>query len=301
MKILCITLLLTFSSIGYSQTQIDTTEYFPLQIGNHWEYILYDMGGNQYTFYTVIGDTLMSNGKQYKFVKTTFPGTSDYNYNFYRNDGNLQYKYFKDSIICPDQEYIIYNFTSPDSTIWPICYSFMGANLLTCFKTFNEYLPIFNQVVQTKEYLFVSINNKDTIWGPGFTGVTHVSKNIGVTFEGYEGSIFLSGAILNGVTYGEIVGIKDKYFSSNDFKLYQNFPNPFNPSTNIKFEVKEQSLVNLKVYDILGNIVADLINEEKHPGRYSATFNGDKLSSGIYFYKLTTGSKTQVKKMILIR
>lgn len=91
-----------------------------------------------------------------------------------------------------------------------------------------------------------------------------------------------------------------------EFVLYQNYPNPFNPSTSIQYAISNRQLVTLKVYDILGNEVVTLVNEEKQPGVYEVEFNshsdeGQNLSSGIYFYQLNAGSFIQAKKMILIK
>jgi hypothetical protein len=100
-----------------------------------------------------------------------------------------------------------------------------------------------------------------------------------------------------------------------EFVLEQNYPNPFNPVTKIKFTIPnvtlslssraesrdEGSRVQLKVFDVLGKEVATLVNEEKPAGAYEVDFNAGGLSSGIYFYKLTAGSFTQTKKMILLR
>lgn len=85
------------------------------------------------------------------------------------------------------------------------------------------------------------------------------------------------------------------------FTLSQNYPNPFNPSTTIKFQIPNASFVTLKVYDVLGNEVATLFNEEKPAGNYEVDFDAKGLSSGIYFYKLQAGSFVETKKMILLR
>lgn len=93
-----------------------------------------------------------------------------------------------------------------------------------------------------------------------------------------------------------------------DFSLEQNYPNPFNPSTKIKYSIPsvalsgvEESLVTLKVFDVLGNEVTTLVNEEKPSGEYEVVFDAAGLSSGIYFYKLQVGSFTETKKLVLIR
>jgi hypothetical protein len=83
--------------------------------------------------------------------------------------------------------------------------------------------------------------------------------------------------------------------------LDQNFPNPFNPTTNIKFKITSNCNVKIRVYDILGKLVSTLVDEEKAPGEYSVTFDGSKLSSGVYFYQLHTGNQICTKKFILMK
>lgn len=85
------------------------------------------------------------------------------------------------------------------------------------------------------------------------------------------------------------------------FYLSQNYPNPFNPSTRISFIVNKSSLVSLKVYDVLGNEVETLVNEEKSPGTYNINFNASGLSSGVYFYRLKSGTFSETKKMIFLK
>jgi photosystem II stability/assembly factor-like uncharacterized protein len=87
----------------------------------------------------------------------------------------------------------------------------------------------------------------------------------------------------------------------NTFSLFQNYPNPFNPTTSIEYRVGSSEYVTLKVYDVLGREVATLVNEEKLPGEYEIEFDGSQLSSGIYFYKLTSGNFIETKKMIYLK
>jgi hypothetical protein len=86
-----------------------------------------------------------------------------------------------------------------------------------------------------------------------------------------------------------------------DFSLSQNYPNPFNPSTTIKFALAKESKVELKIYNLLGKEVNQLVNGVLAAGNYSYDFNAAKLSSGVYFYKLNTGNFVSVKKMILMK
>jgi len=86
-----------------------------------------------------------------------------------------------------------------------------------------------------------------------------------------------------------------------NFDLQQNYPNPFNPSTIIKYSIPTSSFVQLTIYDVLGNEVATLVNEEKPSGTYEINFSAEGLSSGIYFYQLSSGSFLSTKKMLLLK
>jgi len=85
------------------------------------------------------------------------------------------------------------------------------------------------------------------------------------------------------------------------FSLVQNYPNPFNPTTTIRFSLRQREHVSLKVFDVLGRNVGTLVNEVKEAGSYEVKFYASKFSSGIYFYRLTDGEFTQVKRMTLIK
>ncbi len=97
----------------------------------------------------------------------------------------------------------------------------------------------------------------------------------------------------------------DETFIPGEFVLYQNFPNPFNPSTVIRYQIPEAGLVTLKVFDILGRQVEVLVNEFKKTDVYEVNFNASKYASGVYFYQLSAtggaGSYMETKKMILIK
>ena len=99
---------------------------------------------------------------------------------------------------------------------------------------------------------------------------------------------------------GSIVGITNNQ-TPVKYSLSQNYPNPFNPSTSIRFDIPKDGLVKLVVYDVLGKEIATIINEVKTTGSYIVDFNGGELNSGIYFYKLTAGDFSEIKKMILVK
>jgi hypothetical protein len=123
--------------------------------------------------------------------------------------------------------------------------------------------------------------------------------------EGYV--VGTGGIILKTTTGGTTFVETDDYHSQPKTSfLSQNYPNPFNPSTTIRYEIPEQSFVTIKIYDVLGNEIATLANEEKPAGTYDVVFGSHSgkdrnLASGIYFYTLSTGNFLSTKKMILMK
>jgi hypothetical protein len=103
--------------------------------------------------------------------------------------------------------------------------------------------------------------------------------------------------------YNNVTAVKAQPVTSlpKNFSLYQNYPNPFNPSTSISYQLPKDGIVTLKVYNILGNEVASLVNEYKKAGNYSVNFNASKLASGVYFYSIHAGSFTDTKKLVLMK
>ena len=85
------------------------------------------------------------------------------------------------------------------------------------------------------------------------------------------------------------------------YDLTQNFPNPFNPTTTINYQMPKKGQVTIKIYDILGREIATLVNEEKTQGRYAISFDGSNLASGIYIYQIHVNDYFNSKKMILLK
>ena len=113
---------------------------------------------------------------------------------------------------------------------------------------------------------------------------------------------------------GQFVVTKKTYVEASEvkpeipdkFELYQNYPNPFNPETSIRFDLPKDSYVTLKVYDVLGREIKTLVSEFKPAGSYLVTWDGKdkygrKVSSGVYFYRMTAGEFTKVRKMIITK
>jgi hypothetical protein len=157
-------------------------------------------------------------------------------------------------------------------------------------------------VDETKVYFNGSVINQY-----GSTYFTWVAKN-GGTFEAdLDTALVTSGNVTvysaNMTQFNATTSVEEKgnNITPTEFMLSQNYPNPFNPSTTIQYSIPKVSNVVVKVYDVLGNEVATLVDEYKEAGRYEVNFDASKLSSGIYFYKLQAGNFVETKKMILMK
>jgi Secretion system C-terminal sorting domain/FG-GAP-like repeat len=139
----------------------------------------------------------------------------------------------------------------------------------------------------------------DTLNGVGYTGKAfHLNDDLFPDLiVGEENNVRL--LINNTVTTTEMKSKMSNIPSS--WVLSQNYPNPFNPNTIINYSMSNQSLVTLKVYDILGREIKTLVNEEQSQGSYEVEFNGSKHSSGIYYFRLLAGEFMKTKKMILLK
>ncbi|NWG29332.1 MAG: T9SS type A sorting domain-containing protein [Ignavibacteriaceae bacterium] len=110
-----------------------------------------------------------------------------------------------------------------------------------------------------------------------------------------------STAYIDNLSFSGIADVEKISGLPDDFSLSQNYPNPFNPSTKIEYSIPEASFVQLKIYDILGNEVAQLVNEEQFAGTYRADFSGSDFASGLYIAQLRAGNYTKTIKMSLLK
>ena len=171
---------------------------------------------------------------------------------------------------------------------------------VTSTETNNQQFEIYRRSIQsekTGEWLLVGFREsigttlepqyysyEDDITGMNATALEYRLKQID-----YNGTY----------AYSEIVTVDNLVPSG--FVLEQNYPNPFNPSTRIKYAIAGKQFVSLKVYDLLGNEIATIVNEEKPAGTYEVEFNANRLSAGVYYYTLVTENFVQTKKMILLK
>jgi len=149
--------------------------------------------------------------------------------------------------------------------------------------------------------VYLSTNNGDS-WTEVNNGLTALSLNALAVCGPY----LYAGGSESGVWRRPLSEmITDVDGNHNDlpvtFDLLQNFPNPFNPSTRISFQLPKEEFVTLKIYDMLGSEISTLVNEEKPAGKYEVDFNASQLTSGVYIYKIQAGEFTGANKMILMK
>jgi len=151
--------------------------------------------------------------------------------------------------------------------------------------------------------LFINISANDLHLSSSSPAID-AGINLGYT-EDYEGNLVPQGLFPDIGAYEYVshteISLDLKAFLQGAYRLEQNYPNPFNPTTVISYQLPVSSIVQLKIYNLLGQEIAILVNEEKLAGRYEVKFNSENLSSGTYFYKLTAGNFSETKKMILMK
>ena len=287
-----ILLIISFSSITFGQyPQMD----FPLQIGNLWQYS--EIPGS-YTESKAIQDTVMPNGLTY----TQINGALFYGY--FRKEESKVFLYN----LSLNDESVVYDFSLTTGDTLSI--NIIGSDTVVTTVYEEGTGEIFG--LQRYYMAFLTKYSSSSAYA-----IRYVTDGFG--FTAYNGEVLsygLSGAIINGIPYGNIIQVCNPKIYPVVFNLSQNYPNPFNPVTTIKYSVptspyypspyqgegtRERFFVTLKVYDVLGNEIETLINEEKLPGNYSVQFDGSNLSSGVYFYIMKANNYTETKKLILLK
>ncbi len=267
-------------------SKISPQNYFPLEVGNRWDYFIsgYSHGGNYWNdtlSIEVIGEIKFNTNKDYYILSKPFLFSE---YLCSEND-SLYYYDTADSLDC-----LIFTFNQSDSSTYYSC-------------GFDS-LQVINDLVANIFGIEDTFQRHSPPWG---WSIFELFKLYGLHFFSYYGPLqqvdySLSGCIISGVTFGELlVSIKKDIRFPINYSLSQNYPNPFNPTTTINYQIPGINFVTIKVYDVLGNEVVILINEEKDVGNYEVEFDGKDLPSGVYFYTLKAGSFVETKKMVLMK
>lgn len=287
MKKILVIFILISSSVS---AQLDTTNWYPLQIGNYWEYI--DSEQYVHESITVVGDTIMPNGKTYFRMQIEDLDYGDKHNSFRRIEDGL-YVYIWNGM----NEYKFYDFSKNVSESWRID-SIYNRRVV---KKDSVWSQLFEKHLPRMEFedLYVNTNN-DTFYIE--RSWQQIYKGVGDAILGeWGGYVELVGAIINGQRYGTITSIENDNSIPSLFILYQNYPNPFNPSTNIEYSIPKSGIVKFGIYNSLGEQMITYVDEHQRSGKYVIEFNGSSLASGIYFYKVEFDNFQLVKKMVLLK
>lgn len=193
---------------------------------------------------------------------------------------------------------------------------YLGVGLMTSNQSTNFKPLIFSEVINgfttSEKWQTLSSGIASDSMGPGGNAFTiaegpftiQPNQSIYVGFAIVKGNNLMD--LLNNTVIAkgkyQSVGIKQiTELIPKKYELMQNYPNPFNPETKINFAIPENAFVKIQIYDVLGREVMTLVNEKLGAGFYEYNFNGSSLSSGLYFYRMTTNKYTDIKRMILVK
>jgi hypothetical protein len=285
---------------------IRAQEFYPLEIGNRWDYKrTYWEPGNPPVIDTfsveIIDDSLFQNGETY-FVLNKADLTGGI---YVRADSNFIYYYDEIDL----EEDTVYRLNAQVGEEWALQFgtiSFIRLDSITSSSVFT--IPTVLQHYRLDGLILGYVSLSD-FFGP--VNFSSPGEPPGTSSTG----IILIGCLIDNVQYGNPVSTEIEPAALNKFSLSQNYPNPFNPSTKIKFTIptsplnpspyqgegQRERFITLKIYDVLGNEIATLVNEVKLAGTYEVVFDGGGLSSGIYFYQLKAGPFAETKKMVFLR
>ena len=284
-------IMLFISTIIFSQQNV-AQYYFPLQIGNCWQFT---EGQNIYKESRIVCDSIMPNNKKYAKIEGVYLN------GYYRTEGSKVYLY---QSVLKNLETVFYDFSlSVGDTVSRIVYPgtthIITVNSKGTMKILGQqynYLRFFRDDVKSTAdgYYYV-------VYGLGL-----------VSYVGELMYYSCTGAIIDGKQYGVILNVTNPAYNIPlQHSLSQNYPNPFNLETTVEYTIPanvkgETTKVTLKVYDLLGREVATLVDEYKQAGNYRVTFNVKtpymaSLPSGVYFYRLRADSYSETKKIILMK
>ncbi|MDT3695736.1 MAG: T9SS type A sorting domain-containing protein [Ignavibacterium sp.] len=289
----------------------EALDFYPLQIGNKWFYerINYSLDwitGNtiidtSYFQRSVIGLENKPNGKKYYKID---------DYDFYNKVQLVNFERI-DSLTG-----LVFRYDSTlDSTNFECIIDDLMAekgNQINTSRLYSFYNPI-GMIFENEDYFNDwSSYRKRNGFSTGSLGGDYYSLTQGIgldsvfvsLIDAFDAHIDIKGCVIDGIVYGDttltdIIVCFDS--SPTSYNLNQNYPNPFNPATKITWQSPLAGHQTLKVYDVLGNEVATLIDEFRNAGIYEVGFDASKLSSGVYFYQLKAGDYLNTKKMLLIR
>jgi hypothetical protein len=274
-------------------------EYYPHHPGDVWQFRTFSTGEVSVTHYidSVRVDTV---SREHLIFKRFRAGNDNLSPERLDSLGNVYTVNFRPM-------YPLYRLYADSGESWFRSYDPYDSNL-TYHVTVTGIYPAFVFGVPTTVKVF-----RFQLWVVIFgdtvrltQSVHHLASGFGLVRDDVEPSEshYLAGAIINGIRYGTIVGLKENRSTRSDFSLRQNYPNPFNPSTEIRYELPEPARVSLTIYDVLGRKAETLLDEAKGAGCHTVQWNAAGRSTGVYLARFTAttaaGSTALLQTMKLV-
>jgi hypothetical protein len=295
----------------YGMPLVDSAlSFYPLSVCNTWQYksadVERDMGTTTHVtvhYYTVniLSDTLMNNGKRYMHVQASDGSAA---HPMYQRVDSLTAQVFAFDTSKGGKEYQIDNLRVALGTFFTGCrWSLLKKTEFWGVDSENPFgIPTMCRRYGTPNggsegtpfiYYVLAQNFGPTWISLAFNGFDMMGGN-----STDDGLVY---ANIDGMVFGSLVSVPQEKNIPSKFVLYGNFPNPFNPTTTIQYELPMRTKVTLRVFNILGQQVALLADGQKEAGRYSVTWNASNVPSGVYFYRLEAGAFVQSRKMLLVK
>lgn len=265
--------------------------FLPLNIGNEYQF----NGRNQQEYYfgKIEKDTLYPNGKLY----FTLPDRC-FEFGNTRVDSNGNVLSVSKRFFGGDpEEQMLFKADAVLDEVWPVAWNFnpvIDTGYAKCIYVDSGFIFGKNRLIKGV-LIFDFSYYYYYFW---------LAEGIGLVRTAFDdgSGLDINYAKIDGKIYGTLVSVENEFpLLPSEFNVSQNYPNPFNPSTKIIYSIKQDDLVTLKIYDILGREIRTLVNEFVPAGNYEVEFDASLLPSGLYIYKIQSGNFTDAKKMLLIK
>ncbi|MCX6150828.1 MAG: T9SS type A sorting domain-containing protein [Ignavibacteriales bacterium] len=291
-------IVLTFLTHFVFAQEPDPYNFLPSSVGNVWEY----NSKTEILRYEIVNDSILTDGSKFIYYA---PNTDPY----FRIDTNYNVYWLP---VDSTMNWLYYKLNANKGNSWIVTKRFFINEGDTIYiykpaKVSDEYLTqIFGKTRHVKEITFYahqqdSVVNEFSFASFTMTLIEGVGEYMEFDDEATGPQKVLRGCIINGDTLGTITSVDNKFEIPVSYELYQNFPNPFNPSTTIKYSISKPEKINIKIYSPIGEEISILVDEYQNSGVHEIKFNANNMPSGIYIYRITAGSYSSSKKMILLK
>jgi hypothetical protein len=281
------------SSNAYSQSDSSGSSFFPLEVGNIWRY---QEGPDSSSYY------------QTKLTRDSAFGTT--HYLFYDNSNKPTYKV--DSALnvtfspfVPASAWTKYRLAAKKGDVWTAFIGPYGGRVAA--RLDSVYWDIvagsYTEVKGIGYYTQGADTTNFSVWLYSDYLAAGYGFYMNIADAEQSPNDFLVGAFIDGIAYGNVTGVSSQPNNriTLGYKLYPAYPNPFNPSTTISFDLPSRSYVTLKMFDILGREVSTIVSEELQAGNYARQWNAANMDSGVFFYRLQAGTYTETRKLLLLK